>query len=682
MKRSFARNLYELLSSMRFAISLLTLLAIASIIGTVLKQNEPYNNYLNQFGPFWFGLFEKLGLYGVYHASWFLAVLTFLVASTSLCIFRQGPQMLKEMRSFREHAQESSLRMFAHQASLGTTLPRDAAQQKTAAYLQSQGYRLRAAARPDGVLLAAKAGSWNRLGYLLAHTAIVTICIGGLADGDLPLKAQLLLGDKHVVSGSPAIADIPAESRLPASHWSYRGNIFLPEGRRSGNAILNISDGVLLQELPFNLTLKKFYVDYYSTGAPKRFASDVVIEDRASGERLERTIEVNKPFEYKGVTLYQASFEDGGTTLHLKAHSLTAGSNEVLPVDGVVGDAVKLMRRSEPLTLEVINFRPINVENLGTAEASAGTIENIGKHLGSAAKSGEKKDLHNVGPSMIFKLRDAAGQAREFHSYMQPILQEGRPFYMAGMREANAENFRYMRIPAFEGKLDAWFALRAVLTDPAARPAIARRFTATALKGDAVAETMRSKLAATAEQTLGLFAAGGYEALDQFIRKNVPQAEQEKAAGVFFKVLQGVAWDAWQLARERQQLKPLELTQENAAFVNDALNAVSDSFHYGAPVFLELNGFDEVKASVIQATRSPGKFIVYLGCALLIAGVCFMLYVHERRLFVLLKDGGEVLLAGSANRKTMAIDAEFARHSARIEQLLKEPDRGTGPSSH
>ena len=46
--RSTSRALYELLSSMRFAISLLTILGIASIIGTVLKQNEPYNNYLNQ----------------------------------------------------------------------------------------------------------------------------------------------------------------------------------------------------------------------------------------------------------------------------------------------------------------------------------------------------------------------------------------------------------------------------------------------------------------------------------------------------------------------------------------------------------------------------------------------------------------------------------------------------------
>ncbi len=50
---------------MRFAVSLLTVLGIASIIGTVLKQNEPYTNYIIQFGQFWFEFFEGLGLYDV-----------------------------------------------------------------------------------------------------------------------------------------------------------------------------------------------------------------------------------------------------------------------------------------------------------------------------------------------------------------------------------------------------------------------------------------------------------------------------------------------------------------------------------------------------------------------------------------------------------------------------------------
>ena len=63
---SFGKSLFELLSSMRFAISLLSILAVASIIGTVLKQAEPYANHIIQFGPFWFQVFEKLGLYDVY----------------------------------------------------------------------------------------------------------------------------------------------------------------------------------------------------------------------------------------------------------------------------------------------------------------------------------------------------------------------------------------------------------------------------------------------------------------------------------------------------------------------------------------------------------------------------------------------------------------------------------------
>ncbi|HEV7928749.1 MAG TPA: cytochrome c biogenesis protein ResB, partial [Nitrosospira sp.] len=101
---------------MRFAISLLTLIAIASVIGTVLKQNEPMPNYVNQFGPFWFEVFEKLGLYAVYSAWWFLLIMGFLVLSTSLCIIRNAPKMLKDMRSWRENVREQSLRNFHHRA--------------------------------------------------------------------------------------------------------------------------------------------------------------------------------------------------------------------------------------------------------------------------------------------------------------------------------------------------------------------------------------------------------------------------------------------------------------------------------------------------------------------------------------------------------------------------------------
>ena len=103
---------------MRFAISLLTLICIASVIGTVVKQNEPYNNYVNQFGPFWAEVFGHVGLYTVYSAWWFLLILAFLVTSTSLCIARNTPKILAELRSYKEGVREQALKSFHHKSTV------------------------------------------------------------------------------------------------------------------------------------------------------------------------------------------------------------------------------------------------------------------------------------------------------------------------------------------------------------------------------------------------------------------------------------------------------------------------------------------------------------------------------------------------------------------------------------
>jgi hypothetical protein len=77
--RPALRQLKDLLASMRFAIALLSVISIAAVIGTVVRQREPLPNYVNQFGPFWAELFGALDLYTVYSAAWFLLILAFLV---------------------------------------------------------------------------------------------------------------------------------------------------------------------------------------------------------------------------------------------------------------------------------------------------------------------------------------------------------------------------------------------------------------------------------------------------------------------------------------------------------------------------------------------------------------------------------------------------------------------------
>ena len=175
-------------------------------------------------------------------------------------------------------------------------------------------------------MVAARAGGAHKLGYIAAHSAIVLVCIGGLLDGDLVVRAQTWFNGKSVFTGGGMIADVPPQHRLSANNPTFRGNILVPEGGQGSVAILNQADGVLLQELPFSIELKKFIVDYYSTGMPKLFASEVVLHDRETGAQVPARIEVNHPASYKGVEIYQSSFDDGGSKVKLKAVPMAAAA--------------------------------------------------------------------------------------------------------------------------------------------------------------------------------------------------------------------------------------------------------------------------------------------------------------------------------------------------------------------
>lgn len=60
----------------------------------------------------------------------------------------------------------------------------------------------RTTANGTGWMLAVKKRVANKLGYLAAHSAMVLVCIGGLLDGDLMVRAQMWFNDKTPFMGS------------------------------------------------------------------------------------------------------------------------------------------------------------------------------------------------------------------------------------------------------------------------------------------------------------------------------------------------------------------------------------------------------------------------------------------------------------------------------------------------
>jgi cytochrome c biogenesis protein len=650
---TLGRELYDLLSSMRFAVTLLSVLGIASIIGTVLKQNEPYVNYVIQFGQFWFTVFERVGLYDVYHSVWFIGILAFLVLSTSLCIYRNAPQMLREIRAWREHVTESSLRMFGHKAEYSSVHPAEETLRRLHGFLAANGFRAKVVENADGVLIAAKAGAYHRLGYILTHAAIVVICVGGLIDGNLPLKFQEMMGWKKVETRDIAASEVPPQSRLSVSNLSFRGNMTIPEGASGNVVFLRVRDGYLVQELPFAIALKKFRIEHYGTGMPKSFESDVEILDPARKTPLAATISVNHPLIYQGIAIYQSDFQDGGSGLSFAGWPLGGADASAFKVEGKVNGTATLKTAAGELTVELDDFRLFNVLNL--------------------SEDGKGKP-HNVGPSVTFKVRDAQGQAHEYLNYMQPMQIDGRAYFVSGMRAAQNEDFHYLRLPADgDGAIESYMQWRALMTDKTQATAIAKRFSAKALPGDAKDEALRSKFESSVTQLLGLFAKGGFNEVAAFIEKTVPAAEREKAAQTYIKILENVAFEAYAMSREAAGKPAPTGDAATIAFLRDCLNATSDTFYYGTPFYLQLTAFEHRQASGLQLTRSPGKNLVYGGSLLLVLGIFTMFYIRERRVWLLVKPNAQrVLFAMSGTRKSRDFDAEFDRFKGRLQQILEK----------
>lgn len=641
---------------MRFAVSLLSVLGVASIIGTVLKQNEPYANYIIKFGQFWFGLFESLGLYDVYHSGWFLAILLFLVISTSLCIYRNSPHMIKEWRTFKEHATEKSLNAFSHQASYqvnasSTQKNLENTKQQLIEFLQAKGFKYKLRAQTDGSeLIAAKAGAHQRLGYIFTHVAMVVILLGGLLDGNLPFKLQEILGYKQIETRDIPVSQIPEVSRLGTRNPSFRGNMTLPEGSSDHVAFVRVRDGYLVQELPFTVALKDFRIEHYATGQPKSFESDIVIIDPDLKQPITKTISVNHPLSYKGIAIYQSDFQDGGTTLDFKVWNLFAPNVQTQPLAGEIFQESVLGSAEDALIVEYNDFRKFNIINM--------------------SPDGKGKP-HNVGPNVTYKLRDNKGQAIEYVTYMQPMQIEGRYYFISGMRETVQEDFRYLRIPVDDDlSLNGFMNFRAVMLDAKKYPEIAQRIARNSIdnnKDPAVKKQFEDSIV----QLLTIFAQGGYSQVAKMLEKNVPESEREAAARTYIKMINVAAYEAYNISLQANNKPLLPSTAETEALLRDSMNTFSDMFFYGSPYYLQIEQFEHKEASGLQLTKSPGQKWVYLGSVLLVIGIFAMLYIRERRIWLLLKPGSNLVhFAMSSNRKNLDFEQEFNLYREQLKGLL------------
>lgn len=283
--RGWLRWIWRQVTSMRVALILLLLLALAAIPGSILPQWPQDAAATQQFldnNPFWGPVLDATGFLDVFGSAWFTAIYLLLFASLIGCI---APRALHHWRELRTPVAATPSRLDRYEPASGSSpLSVDDAVEAARATLRPRagwvgaltGYRVRTDRREDGaVALAAETGHVRELGNLVFHAALVGVLLA-MAAGNL---------------------------------LTYRGQAIIVEGRSFTNAVIaydSFESGRLFspsQLEPFTLRLDGFDAAFDETGRPLDFEAHVTLTEPGTTP-VEDTIAVNHPLEVDGAKIY------------------------------------------------------------------------------------------------------------------------------------------------------------------------------------------------------------------------------------------------------------------------------------------------------------------------------------------------------------------------------------------
>jgi cytochrome c biogenesis protein len=276
--------MWRQLTSMRTALILLFLLAIASIPGSVLPQRGTNPIRVDQWlknnpgiGP----LLDRGGFFDVYGSPWFAAVYLLLFISLVGCVLPRIRLHAKAMTAPPPPAPRRLSRLpvsreFASPSEGDVVL--DSAQE----YLRSHRWRvLRGESAADGSRwVAAEKGYLRETGNLVFHLALLFVLLAVAVGG--------LLG--------------------------WKGNVIVREGSGFSNTLTQYDawgGGRLVSPnnlAPFSFTLNRFNVDFERSaaqrGAPRLFRADVTYRSSPDAQAVDTSIEVNEPLDVDGAKVF------------------------------------------------------------------------------------------------------------------------------------------------------------------------------------------------------------------------------------------------------------------------------------------------------------------------------------------------------------------------------------------
>nr|WDB00586.1 c-type cytochrome biogenensis protein [Cavernulicola chilensis] len=271
------------LTKINFAIILLLVIAVSSLLGTIIEQDQSIEFYkanYNQiilFNISIWRIIQLLGIDHVYKTLWFILLIILLIISLTLCSLKtQFPALrLAKIVKFRAKSyQYGNMARNIYQIEL---------QMSTLIYrLSKQRYQT----IQQGYSSYSYQGIIGKISPIIVHISLVIILCGAI------------LG---------SLTSFVAQEMVPKGEIAHVQNII------DSGILSNISQ-------KFSLRINDFSIAYYENGEVSQFYTNLSLLNNYSEKLSNRIISVNHPLKYRGTTIYQTDWDLSAIRVTFNGH--------------------------------------------------------------------------------------------------------------------------------------------------------------------------------------------------------------------------------------------------------------------------------------------------------------------------------------------------------------------------
>ena len=301
---ALARYFWRQLTSMRTALVLLLMLALAAIPGSLIPQNSQNPMAVSEYFEKHKSLaiwFQRFSLFDVYSSPWFSAIYILLFVSLIGCVLPRSIEHFHAMRALPPKTPKNLSRLEYHQSWPATGEELEIAK----AWFKAKKFRI---LESEGTVSAEK-GYLRETGNLFFHISLILILVGVLVGGLFGVRGSAIVsqGERFVNNSTSydtiSFGQISNENSLP----------------------------------PFTITVNKFLAKYNTlTSAPEDYTLYVTTVAEPGAKPKQQVVKVNSPLTFGSTRIYlQANGYSPIVTVQDKKGNVTfQGPVPFLPQDG------------------------------------------------------------------------------------------------------------------------------------------------------------------------------------------------------------------------------------------------------------------------------------------------------------------------------------------------------------